>query len=254
MSSNPTERTTGIVLYWIGFVCLVFVLKHNIQNIVAKQTAQEQQNRERIVGGREDQARRARKIAARALDRGPSKTPVSENGSSGADEEQPEETGAAAGDAPKSLPSGFRRIDAGVAEVSFHLPETWTRTQTPEKQGEGFFGFLTFTSPDKEASISLWCEPDSEQSFVPTTEEKIIALRQKGYTVSSPQQTTIGEQPCTRWTYSDGETLSMNRVFRHNGRGYSLLFRVPRAKYTEWEATFIEVRTSFRFDDSNHGE
>jgi hypothetical protein len=62
MNSNP-YRTTGIVLYWMAFLCLAFVTKHNIQNIPAKQTAQEQKQRQQEVTVAQEKEKEAGGIA-----------------------------------------------------------------------------------------------------------------------------------------------------------------------------------------------
>ncbi|MES2462319.1 MAG: hypothetical protein V4671_17160 [Armatimonadota bacterium] len=417
MNSNSSYRTTGIVIYWMAFLCLAFVIRHNIQNIVAKQTAQEQRTRQqeaKVAQEKEEEARRNSARTARSKDNGSYETSgSSEDAPGGTDRgtrsgskdatsavsEESEEwtdyhgsslpivfshpphwqvnestttfegtvekrikvsgdgagidimqisgtaaamtplarieevelkkqnapslqyvrvflmrtaafkdhpavswdyfetdngvtrhiskfcfskgadlweihsvapadtygsmaprfksvldslsfTSDSAGTdaAPRSLPSGFRKIDEEGAGISFHLPESWERTQSTNKRGEGF---LTYASPDKEVSIIFWCKPDYEDAFVSATEDTIRALVGKNY---DSQQTTIGGEKCMRWVYEVGGIRSINRVFRHDNKGYSLLFRLPKEKFSKWEATLDEVHSSFRFMEFPHAE
>jgi hypothetical protein len=112
-------------------------------------------------------------------------------------------------------------------------------------------GELTYASPDKEVSIILGYSFTYEDEFLSATEDRIRLLAGMEYV---PQQTMIGGERCTRWAYKDGTTLSIRRLFRHSGKGYSLLFRLPEDKFSKWEATLDEVRESFRLKEFPHGK
>lgn len=238
----------GIFLCLIVFVGLAVLIKSNLQHIVSEQKTQELklQNERREEREREHQRELAVARKSSSDDAVVEKTPSEPSPSPSS---SPTPTPSSSPTPP--VPGGFQKVEEAEAGVSFNLPEQWKREESTNPKGERY---LTYVSPDKEATIIFWCKLDPENLFVSTTEETIRGLAQKGYETPSSEATAIGGASCTRWTYTDGRTLSINRVFRYGDKSYSLLYRMPKARFTEWEAKLDEVRTSFRFTTSAHSQ
>lgn len=269
MKSYSAYQKAGIFLCLIVFVGLVVVIKGNLQHIVAERRAQEQrleekrkeeQENQRVVDAKRrqdeltakeeeqrlerEQERLAREEERRRKDEAES-SKISEARADTAATANPTEGSAERVDPQETPPPpGFRKINEDQAGVFFNLPQSWTRSASDDPSG---ISRRIYQSPDGTAVVSLWFEPDPHNTFVQETKR---LLPREGYSTNSSETTTIGGEICLRFTSTEDGKRNIIRLFAHNGKGYSLLYRVPLADFTKWEATLDEVRTSFRFKDA----
>lgn len=131
-----------------------------------------------------------------------------------------------------------------------NVPTNWSRNEGEDEAG---IKIVTYTSPDEAVTVTLGRQDRVGEDFVEQVEARIKALERRGYTIDATPDadTRIAGEMCRRWVYSGGGVRSINRVFRHAGDGYYLLFRLPDTKedFEEWEPVLDNIRLSLKFTD-----